>query len=473
MDSKAVMPRSLTYPEVSTDLPGPLSTAYLRDWDRLFYGPMADHAAVPFMLARKSPWLLVDADGNTFADHVSAWGMTPLSSHPDEVFAATYDAMERYGLEITDYVPSLPPLALARRLLEIAPPGLTRVAPGISGTEVVEQAVKLAREATGRPMILSFLGQYHGESTYLTAALGTDLAEVTSNSAQYVSGVVFAPYPNAFRAPFHRGPGPYDDTLYVDFIEDWIAVHQVEPEQLAAVLIEPIAGEGGVLIPSGAFWGRLVAFCERNGIKIILDEVQTGIGRCGTMFAAERWGLEPDLLLLAKGLAGGAMPIAAILGTEAVMARSETLGSGTFAWVPPACAGALANIDLIIRDRILENVERLDAIARQELVPLVASVEQVGDVRIAGAMIGIEFVQSKDSIRPAPAFQSAVHDEAVRRGVFGMTQSGKWVYRLQPPLNMPPALFEWSCHQVADAIAAVAKAPPRETAGDLDQSVRS
>jgi 4-aminobutyrate aminotransferase-like enzyme len=313
-------------------------------------------------------------------------------------------------------------------------------------------------------MILSFLGQYHGESTYLTAALGTDLAEVTSNNAQYVSGVVFAPYPNAYRAPFHRGPGPFDDTLYVDFIEDWIAVHQVEPEQLAAVLIEPIAGEGGVLIPSGAFWDRLVSFCTRHGIKIILDEVQTGIGRCGTMFAAERWDLRPDLLLLAKGLAGGAMPIAAILGTEAVLANSETHGSGTFAWVPPACAGALANIDLIIRDRILENVQRLEAIARSELVPLVDRVEQVGDVRVAGAMIGIEFVQSRRSGSPAPAFQSAVHDEALRRGVFGITQAGKWVYRLQPALNMPPALFEWSCHRIAEAIAAVAANPPREAA---------
>jgi 4-aminobutyrate aminotransferase/4-aminobutyrate aminotransferase/(S)-3-amino-2-methylpropionate transaminase len=381
--------------------------------------------------------------------------------------------MERYGLEITDYVPSPPPLALARRLIEIAPDGLTRVAPGISGTEVVEQAVKLAREATGRPMILSFLGQYHGESTYLTAALGTDLAEVTSNSAQYVSGVVFAPYPNAFRAPFHRGPGPFDDTLYVDFIEDWIAVHQVEPEQLAAVLIEPIAGEGGVLIPSAAFWDRLVSFCSRYGIKIILDEVQTGIGRSGYMFAAERWDLKPDLLLLAKGLAGGAMPIAAILGTEAIMARSETGGSGTYAWVPPACAGALANIDLIIRDRVLENVQRLEAIVRRELVPLVDSVEQVGDVRVAGAMIGIEFVRSKESGRPAPAFQSAVHAEALRRGVFGMTQTGKWVYRLQPALNMPPSLFEWSCHRVADAIAAVAKNPPSETGNDaLERTLR-
>lgn len=466
MESSAALSDLMAYPKVRTALPGPASRRQLAEWDGLFYGPMADHDNVPFVLDHKTQWTLVDVDGNSFADHVSGWGMVPLGAHPEEVFATTLEAMERYGLEITDYVPSFPPMALASRLIELAPPGLTRVAPGISGTEVVEQAVKLARESTGRPMILSFLGQYHGESTYLAAALGTDLAEVTSNNAQYVSGVVFAPYPNAFRAPFHRGPGPYDDTLYVDFIEDWIAVHQVEPNQLAAVLIEPIAGEGGVLIPSGAFWDRLVAFCRTHGIKIILDEVQTGIGRCGTMFAAERWGLEPDLLLLAKGLAGGAMPIGAILGSEAVMAPSETLGSGTFAWVPPACAGALANIDQILRDRVLDNVMQIETTALSILGALVDSIEQVGDVRVAGAMIGIEFVQSKTTIRPAPAFQSAVHAEALRRGVFGMTQTGKWVYRLQPALNMPLELFEWSCHRVAEAIEAVAKDPPREETDD-------
>ena len=117
--------------------------------------------------------------------------------------------------------------------------------------------MKLAREATGRPMILGFLGQYHGESTYLTAAGSTDLSEVTSNSAQYVSGLVFAPYPNQFRAPFHKGPGPYDDTIYVDYLEEVLLRHQVDPEQIAGVLIEPVLGEGGIVIPSAAFWERL------------------------------------------------------------------------------------------------------------------------------------------------------------------------------------------------------------------------
>ena len=213
--------------------------------------------------------------------------------------------MHKWGFEITDYVRSEPPIRLAERLVELAPPGITRVATGITGTEVVEGAVKLAREATGRPMILGFLGQYHGETTYLTAAGSTDLSEVTSNSAQYVSGLVFAPYPNSFRAPFHKGPGPYDDTIYVDYLEEVLLRHQVDPEQIAGVLIEPVLGEGGIVIPSAAFWSRLTGLCKRYGWALIADEVQTGIGRCGTMFAVERWDVEPDLLLLGKGFAGG------------------------------------------------------------------------------------------------------------------------------------------------------------------------
>ena len=267
---------------------------------------------------------------------------------------------------------------------------------------MVEGAVKLAREATGRPMILGFLGQYHGETTYLTAAGSTDLSEVTSNSAQYVSGLVFAPYPNAFRAPFHKGPGPYDDTIYVDYLEEVLLRHQVDPEQIAGVLIEPVLGEGGIVIPSAGFWSRLAGLCKRYGWALIADEVQTGIGRCGTMFAVERWDLEPDLLLLGKGFAGGVMPIGATLGTEEMMRDSTMHVGGTFAWPPAACEGALTNIENILRDRVLDNVQEMERVALEVLGPLVDRHEQVGDVRAAGGLVGVEFVTDMETINPAP-----------------------------------------------------------------------
>jgi 4-aminobutyrate aminotransferase-like enzyme len=316
---------------------------------------------------------------------------------------------------------------------------------------------------------LTFHGQYHGESTYLTASASTDLAEVTSNSSPYVGGLVFAPYPNQYRAPFHRGPGPYDDSMYLDFLEDWLLVYQVEPEQIAGVLIEPVLGEGGILIPSDAFWQRLTEMCRRWGWKLILDEVQTGMGRCGTIFASERWGLEPDIVLLGKGLTGGGQPIAAVLGTEAVMANSDIHGGGTFAWTPAACAGAVAGIDRLVNTDVLANVAAIEAIALTELGPLMDEVEQVGDVRAAGALVGVEFVTDAETITPAIAFHRAVHQAALARGVLGITQWGKWVYRMQPALTMAPELFEWSCRVLADAIREVAADPPQEPASLLDR----
>lgn len=458
------------WPQVSTDLPGPRSRAFFARMDKVAAAPMQDHDEVPFVEERKEGSLIVDVDGNVFADLVSGWGAAPFGATPESVTEAVVAAQRRYGMEIFDYVQSDISVELAEKLVAIAPPGITRVMASLSGTLAVEAGVKLAREATGRPMILVFHGQYHGEVTYLTASVSSDLAEVNSTSSSYVGGLVFAPYPQQFRAPFHRGPGPYDDTLYMDYIEEWLLVHQVEPEQIAGVLIEPVLGEGGIHIPSAAFWERLTAACRRWGWKLILDEVQTGMGRCGTVFAAERWGLRPDILLLGKGVAAGGQPIAAVMGTEEVMGRTDVHGGGTFAWTPAACAGASAGIDLLTNGRTLANVNLIEDAARRILMPLVDEVPQVGDVRMMGAFIGIEFVVDQESIRPAPEFHRLVHQESLRRGVLGVTQLGKWVYRMQPALNMSLDLFEWACQTVADVIREVAADPPAEPLSLLDRT---
>jgi 4-aminobutyrate aminotransferase-like enzyme len=457
------------WPRVNTSLPGPKSKEWFDRMDAVAAAPMQDHDEVPFVEAYKQGSLIVDVDDNVYADLVSAWGATPFGATPETVQDAVIEAQRRYGMEITDYIQNDVAIELAERLIEIAPPGITRVTASLSGTLAVEAGVKLAREATGRPMILVFHGQYHGEVTYLTASVSTDLAEVNSQNSAYVGGLVFAPYPNQYRAPFHRGPGPYDDTLYMDFIEEWLLVHQVEPQQIAGVLIEPVLGEGGIHIPSAAFWERLTAACRRWGWKLILDEVQTGMGRCGTVFAAEHWDLRPDILLLGKGIAAGGQPIAAVMATEEVMGASDVHGGGTFAWTPAACAGALAGIDLLTNGETLANVAEMETIAKRILNPLVDEVPQVGDVRMLGAFIGIEFINDPETLQPAPEFHREVHQELVRRGVVGVTQFGKWVFRLQPNLNMPLDLFEWSCQTVADVIRDVASDPPTEPASILDR----
>jgi 4-aminobutyrate aminotransferase-like enzyme len=453
---------SWSVPVVRTELPGPKSRALFDRFDRAAARGQIDHTDVPFVEARRSDWLVEDVDGNTFADHVSAWGADPLGPRHPHVLDAVERAQRDYGMECSMYVPNIASSELAIKLAEIAPEPLSRVAFEVTGTATVETAIRLAREATGRPMILAFYGQYHGESSYLAAGVSTDLSEVTSQHAEFVTGLVFAPYPNRFRAPFHAGPGPYDDEMYLDYLEEWVLLHQVEPEQIAGVLIEPVLGEGGILVPSEAFWKRLQEMCRKWGWMLILDEVQTCMGRCGTMFAAERYGILPDILLLAKGFAGGGQPIAAIVATDEILGRTNLHIGSTYAWTPAAAAGALAGIEVLERGEVFRNVAQIERIAFEELSPLVDRIEQVGDVRAAGALVGVEFVRDQQTIRPAPNFHRRVHQAAVRRGVLGITQWGKWVYRFQPALNMPTELFRWSCQTLAEAIEEIALDPPPE-----------
>jgi len=445
-----------SWPRVTTELPGPNSARLLRRRDAVVQGPLGGHENVPVVLGRKYGHLLEDVDGNVFADHLSAWGAAPYGAQPSTVREAVTDAWDRYGMEIAQYLATERAVELAERLVALAPGDISRVAFAVTGTEAVEGAVKLAREATGRPMMLGFLGQYHGESTYLTAASSTDMAQNTSGSAQYVSGFVFAPYPNRFRAPFHRGPGPHDEQMYIDYIEDWLLQYQVSPEQIAGVLIEPVAGEAGILAPSQVFWDGLTRLCREHGWLLVLDEVQSGLGRCGPLFAGDLWGLRPDILLLGKAIAAGGQPLAAILGTEAVMADSHAHLGGTYAWEPAACAGALAGLDLLTETDVLGNVARLQQIALDVLSPLVDEVEQVGDVRAVGAWACLEVRPDKATIGPDAPFQHAVHLGALRRGVLAISEASKNLYRMQPALTIEPELFEWSCRQVVDAVREVA-----------------
>lgn len=437
-------------PQVSTELPGPKSRAIFERQKQVLYTAMQQSSACPFVLDHKdAAGLLHDVDGNTFANHLSAWGAAPYGPFAPSVRAATIDAWDRYGMEISCFVQSPPVVELAERLVSLAPPNITRVAPTVTGTEAVEGAIKIAREHTGRPMILSFLGQYHGESTYLTATVSTEAASITSGSAAYAPGLVFAPYPSSYRAPFREGPGPHDDRVVVRYIEEWLLRHQVEATQIAGVLIEPIAGELGVYAPSQGFWDELRQLCRRHGWVLICDEIQSGLGRSGPVWASELWGLEPDLLLTGKGLSAGGQPMAAILGTDALLADTHVYTTGTYVWEPAAVAGALAGLDLL--DDARANALELERIGREILGPLPGRHEAIGDYRQYGAWGALEFVQDKHTKRPNVEAQEAFHAAALRRGILAISTPGKWVYRFQPELTMDPELFAWSCVQLVEA----------------------
>jgi 4-aminobutyrate aminotransferase-like enzyme len=464
---------STELPAVRTPLPGPNSRAIFARTDPHLSNGMTSHELVPFVEARKRGYLIEDVDGNTFTDHIGAWGSSPFGTTPPGVKAAMDEAWAAHGMEISVFVPTAAALALVDKLAAIAPGRLTRIQYSVTGTLAVEGAVKHMREASGRPLIITFGGQYHGESTYFAAGVSSDLSNVTSGSTQYVSGVVMVPYPNRFRSAFRRGPGPFDDCEVLDYL-DYLLVQQVHPGQVAGVLIEPVLGEGGIHAPSQAFWDRLGAMCKKWDWILCVDEVQTCMGRCGRMFAIERWnGIDPDMLLLGKSFCAGGQPIAAILGSDAVMGNSKLILGSTYGWVPAAAAGALAGIELIEAGGVLENVRELERIFFSRMLPLQKEVVQVGDVRAAGALMALEFVQDKASNRPAQAFQRAVHQACLRRGVLGISQIGKWHYRLQPALTMSPAVFLDSCERIGDAVRAVAKDPPRESATTIDGVVEA
>jgi 4-aminobutyrate aminotransferase-like enzyme len=464
---------STELPVVRTALPGPRSRTIFERGDPRLTGGMTDHEAVPFVEARKRGYLIEDVDGNTFADHIGGWGSSPYGPTPQRVKDAMDAAWAAHGMEISVFVPNTAALELVEKLTAIAPAPIRRVQYSVTGTLAVEGAVKHMREASGRPLIITFGGQYHGESTYFAAGVSSDLSNVTSGSAQYVSGVVMVPYPNRFRSPFRRGPGPFDDCEALDYL-DYLLVQQVHPDQVAGVLIEPVLGEGGIHAPSQAFWDRLGAMCRKWGWILCVDEVQTCMGRCGHMFALERWrGIEPDMLLLGKSFCGGGQPIAAILGSDRVMQDSRLVIGSTYGWVPAACAGALAGIGILEEGGALENARLLESIFLERMLPLARDVEQVGDARAVGALMALEFVQDRRTNRPAQAFQRAVHQACLRRGVLGITQTGKWHWRLQPAITMTPEVFRDSCARIEEAVREVARHPPRESASTVDGVVEA
>ena len=449
-------------PRVHGALPGPRSQALFGRYDPRLTSANADHSMYPLVEARKRAYLIEDADGNTYADHMSAWGASPFGPTPAPVKRAMEQAWDRHGMQISGWLPNTAAFELVEKLAAIAPGRLKRVEYSVTGTLAVEGAVKFMREATRRPLVITFGGQYHGESTYMTAGTSSDLSNVTTGRTQYVSGVVMVPYPNRFRSPFRKGPGPFDECEVLDYL-DYLLVQQVHPGQVAGVLVEPVLGEGGIHVPSQEFWDRLGAMCKRWGWLLCLDEVQTCMGRCGEMFAMQRWqGIDPDLMLLGKAFAAGGQPIAALLGTDAVMGDTELHLGSTYGFTPAACAGALAGIGIIEAGGVLENARLLERVFLEELMPLRDEIEQVGDVRAGGALAAVEFVQDKRNITPAPAFQLAVHLAALHKGVLGITQRGKWHYRLQPAMTMPEVVFRDSCRKIAEAIREVAQRPPRE-----------
>ncbi len=367
-------------PSIATEPPGPRSREILERVGKTAYAGLTSGLA-PLALADKQGWTVTDADGNVFIDCISSSASVPLGIGRREILEPAIAAVERFGNEDSHSLITELTAELGERLLAVTPKSLTRFDIALNGTEAVEIAVKMMRRATGRPVIIAFHGSYHGEST-TTAALGAEAAEISSGLRALVPGFVHVPYPHEYRSPFKEPrPGGSGDST-VDYIRDHILFHTLDPADVAGVMIEPVLGSGGCVAPPDSFWPALTELCREHDWLLCADEVKSGMGRTGHLFAVERWGVEPDLMCLGKALGGGVMPIGALLASERVLGEIDDVPTGsTWAWLPGSCAAAIATLDVFATEPVLENVATLEAVASKRLGELQGKHDVIGDVQ--------------------------------------------------------------------------------------------
>lgn len=438
-------------PPLPGPLPGPKSAAELERLRHLVYSGTSD-SLLPFIVDSKSGNQVTDIDGNTFLDLISSSASVPLGAVRGDLIDPLVETMRRVGNEDGHGIATTEMLPFAEKLIEITPASLTRVDMGLNGTEVVETAVKMMRRATGKPIVISFLGQYHGE-TSLTSALGAEQNRTSRGIRALSAGIAHAPYPNPYRSPFGppRPGGSGDST--VDYIRDHLLFHSVDPNEVAGVIIEPILGSGGCVAPSQAFWDALTALCEEFNWLLTVDEVKTGFGRSGEMFAVEKWGVQPDIMCLGKAMGGGVAPIAAVLGSERAMGGYGDLQTGsTWSWLPWACAAALATINVFESEPILENVRELEKVGRGKLDSLADRFSQIGEARAVGGFQALEFVLDPKTKERDKELQQLVARKALDLGILVGSSSAS--LNIQPSLTMDPDQFVLALDRVGEAVEA-------------------
>ena len=341
-------------------------------------------------------------------------------------------------------------VALGERLNEIAPmaePAMTFFAN--SGTEAVEGALKLARYVTGRQRFIGFLGGFHGRTMGSLAFTSSKYTQ-QSNFFPTMPGVVHVPFPNSYR-PILAGQDQGQAVL--NYLENVLFNSVVPANEVAGILVEPIQGEGGYIVPPDSFLPGLRQLCDRHGILLILDEVQSGIGRTGRMFAAEHWSVQPDILTSAKGLGSG-MPIGAVVARRSIMEQWQPGAHGnTYGGNPLACAAAITTIDLV-RQEYMANAARMGEYLLGEMFDLAEKYPVVGQVRGKGLMIGMEFVKDRVSKEPAREFVADFIHEAFYRGLL-LLPCGRSTIRFMPPLNLSWELAAEAIEIVDESIAAV------------------
>ena len=428
--------------ELRTAIPGPRSKAILERKDRVIADPLSIY--LPVVVAEGRGATLTDVDGNTFIDFTGGVGCLNVGhSHP-KVVEAAQEQLTRFAHTDFTIVPYEVYVTLAERLIAVSPfTGPAKAAFFNAGTEAVENAIKFARSYTKRPAVIVFEGAFHGR-TLLSMTM-------TSKTHPYKAGL--GPFaPEVYRVPFaqdYRGP----DTRTALAALERALVTQVAAEQVAAIVIEPVQGEGGFVVAPRDFMAGIRRICDEHGIVMVVDEVQTGYGRTGKMFAIEHYGIEPDLMTVAKSIAGG-LPLSAVVGKAEIMdSPPDSAIGGTYVGNPVAQAAALAVLDVFEEENLVERAQQIGERIRERMVSWQERIEQIGDVRGLGAMLAVEFVRDRDSKEPNPELATAVVEAAAERGLL-LLKSGIYsnCIRVLCPLVLTDAELDEALEVWEDAL---------------------
>jgi 4-aminobutyrate aminotransferase/(S)-3-amino-2-methylpropionate transaminase len=391
---------------LNTAIPGPKSSDIVARKERVIAKPMSLY--LPIVAAEARGSTLTDVDGNTFIDFTGGVGCLNVGhAHPKVVEAVQEQAARFLHTDFT-MIPYEVGVTLAERLLAVAPfSGPAKAAFFNAGTEAVENSVKFARAYTGRPAVIGFEGGFHGR-TLLSLTL-------TSKTHPYKAGL--GPFaPEVYRVPF---PNAYRGISTADALAalERAFVTQVAVETVAAIVLEPVQGEAGFIVAPKEFVVGVREICDRHGIVLIADEVQTGFGRTGRMFAMEHFGVEPDLMTVAKSIAAG-LPLSGVLGKAEIMdAPGDSAVGGTFVGNPVAQAAALAVLDVFEEEGLVERAERIGETIRGRMLAWQERHPQIGEVRGLGAMLAVEYVRDPGTKEPAPELATRVAEEAAQRGL--------------------------------------------------------
>jgi 4-aminobutyrate aminotransferase/(S)-3-amino-2-methylpropionate transaminase len=431
--------------ELKTEIPGPRSRALAERESHAVARPLLVH--LPIFAARAANATITDVDGNVFVDFAGGVGVANAGhAHPDVVDAVSEQAARFLHTDYT-VVPYGTYIELAERLCALAPiDGETRAAFFNAGTEAVENAVKLARLHTGRPGVIAFEGAFHGR-TLLSMTMTSKFHPYKTGMGPYAPEVHRAPFPNAYRGP---SAGEALARLERMFEAD------VPAERIAAIVFEPQLGEGGFVPAPAEFVEGLRAICDAHGIVLVADEVQTGFGRTGRMFAMEHFDVEPDLITVAKSIAAG-LPLSGVIGRAEIMdgAHAGAIG-GTYIGNPVAQAAALAVLDVFAEEDLVGRANVVGERIRERMLAWQERWAEIGDVRGLGAMLAIELVRDPETKEPAPELAAATIDAALKRGLI-LLRSGLYgnCIRELCPLTIEDAVLDEALDAWEDALAAV------------------